>query len=60
MTNKLYDSKGQLIGYIRTVEKNQYDDIRAAITGRSRIGLRRAGRSIPGRLLPEKLSIWMC
>lgn len=27
MTNKLYDSKGQLIGYIRTVEKNQYDDL---------------------------------
>lgn len=33
---------------------------RAAITRRSRIGSRRAGRSIPGRLLPEKLSIWMC
>ena len=158
MTNKLYDSKGQLIGYIRTVEKNQHDDLmkvilstghelvfgscdltsdldgnwrirsgalyprcegkktdsatntaaikdvifappativywsdgaktvvkcsekdvfdpekgwpwrlqsvavvtRAAITRRSRIGLRRAGRSIPGSLLPEKLSIWMC
>ncbi|WP_423729941.1 hypothetical protein [Faecalibacterium hominis (ex Afrizal et al. 2022)] len=27
MTNKLYDSKGQLIGYIRTVEKNQHDDL---------------------------------
>lgn len=158
MTNKLYDSKGQLIGYIRTVEKNMHDDLmkvilstghelvfgpcdltsdrdgnwrirsgalyprcegkktdsatntaaikdvifappativywsdgsktvvkcsekdvfdpekglpwqlqsvavvaRAAITRRSRIGLRRAVRSIPGSLLPEKLSIWMC
>ena len=27
MTNKLYDSKGQLIGYIRAVEKNQHDDL---------------------------------
>ena len=27
MTNKLYDSKGQLIGYIRTVEKNLHDDL---------------------------------
>lgn len=27
MTNKLYDSKGQLIGYIRTVEKNQHEDL---------------------------------
>lgn len=158
MTNKLYDSKGQLIGYIRTVEKDLHDDLmkvilstghelvfgpcdltsdrdgnwrirsgalysrcegkktasamstaaikdvifappativywsdgsktvvkcsekdvfdpekgwpwqlqsvavvtRAAITRRSRIGLRRAVRSIPGSLLPEKLSIWMC
>lgn len=158
MTNKLYDSKGQQIGYIRTVEKNMHDDLmkvilstghelvfgpcdltsdrdgnwrirsgalyprcegkktdsatntaaikdvifappativywsdgsktvvkcsekdvltrrrgwpwqlqsvavvaRAAITRRSRIGLRRAVRSIPGSLLPEKLSIWMC
>ena len=33
---------------------------RAAITRRSRIGLRRAGRSTPGSLLPEKLSIWTC
>jgi hypothetical protein len=31
MTNKLYDSKGQLIGYIRTVEKNQYDDMMEVI-----------------------------
>lgn len=31
MTNKLYDSKGQLIGYIRTVEKNQYDDMMKVI-----------------------------
>lgn len=31
MTNKLYDSKGQLIGYIRTVEKNQYDDLMKVI-----------------------------
>lgn len=27
MTNKLYDSKGQLIGYIETVEKNLSDDL---------------------------------
>lgn len=33
---------------------------KAAITRRSRIGSRRAGRSIPGSLLPEKLLIWMC
>lgn len=26
MTNKLYDSKGQLIGYIRTIEKDLHDD----------------------------------
>ena len=31
MTNKLYDSKGQLIGYIRTVEKNLYDDLTRVI-----------------------------
>lgn len=31
MTNKLYDSKGQLIGYIRTVEKDQYDDLMKVI-----------------------------
>lgn len=31
MTNKLYDSKGQLIGYIRTVEKNQHDDLTRVI-----------------------------
>lgn len=31
MTNKLYDSKGQLIGYIRTVEKNQHDDMMKVI-----------------------------
>ena len=31
MTNKLYDSKGQLTGYIRTVEKNQYDDLMKVI-----------------------------
>lgn len=31
MTNKLYDSKGQLIGYIGTVEKNQYDDLMKVI-----------------------------
>lgn len=31
MTNKLYDSKGQLIGYIRTVEKHQYDDLMKVI-----------------------------
>lgn len=31
MTNKLYDSKGQLIGYIRTVEKNQHDDLMKVI-----------------------------
>lgn len=31
MTNKLYDSKGQLIGYIRTVEKNMPDDLMKVI-----------------------------
>ena len=31
MTNKLYDSKGQLIGYIRTVEKNMHDDMMKVI-----------------------------
>ena len=31
MTNKLYDSKGQLIGYIRTVEKEQHDDLMKVI-----------------------------
>lgn len=31
MTNKLYDSKGQLIGYIRTVEKNMHDDLTRVI-----------------------------
>ena len=31
MTNKLYDSKGQLIGYIRTVEKKQHDDLMKVI-----------------------------
>lgn len=31
MTNKLYDSEGQLIGYIRTVEKNLHDDLTRVI-----------------------------
>lgn len=31
MTNKLYDSKGQLIGYIRTVDKNLHDDLTRVI-----------------------------
>lgn len=31
MMNKLYDSKGQLIGYIRTVEKNLHDDLTRVI-----------------------------
>lgn len=31
MTNKLYDSKGQLIDYIRTVEKNMHDDLMKVI-----------------------------
>lgn len=31
MTNKLYDSKGQLIGYIRTVEKNLHDGLTRVI-----------------------------
>ena len=31
MTNKLYDSKGQLIGYIRIVEKNLHDDLMKVI-----------------------------
>lgn len=35
MTNKLYDSKGQLIGYIRTVEKNQHDDLMKVILSTS-------------------------
>lgn len=31
MTNKLYDSKGQLIGYIRAIEKNLHDDLMKVI-----------------------------
>lgn len=31
MTNKLYDSKGQLIGYTRTVEKDLHDDLMKVI-----------------------------
>lgn len=31
MTNKLYDSKGQLIGYIRTIEKDLHDDLMKVI-----------------------------
>ena len=31
MTNKLYDSKGQLIGYIGTVEKDLHDDMMKVI-----------------------------
>lgn len=31
MTNKLYDPKGQLIGYIRTVEKDLHDDLMKVI-----------------------------
>lgn len=31
MTNRLYDSKGQLIGYIRTIEKDLYDDLMKVI-----------------------------
>lgn len=31
MVNKLYDSKGQLIGYIVTVEKNLHDDLTRVI-----------------------------
>lgn len=31
MTNKLYDSKGQLIGYIRTIEKDLHDDLTRVI-----------------------------
>lgn len=31
MTNKLYDSKGQLIGYIRTIEKDLHDDLMTVI-----------------------------
>lgn len=31
MTNKLYDSKGQLIGYISTVEKDLHDDLMKVI-----------------------------
>ncbi len=31
MTNKLYDSKGQLIGYIRTIEKGLHDDLMKVI-----------------------------
>lgn len=31
MTNKLYDSKGQLIGYIRTIEEDLHDDLMKVI-----------------------------
>ena len=31
MVNKLYDSKGQLIGYIETVKKNMYDGLTRVI-----------------------------
>jgi hypothetical protein len=31
MTNKLYDSKGQLIGYIRTIEKDLHNDLMKVI-----------------------------
>lgn len=31
MTNKLYDSKGRLIGYIRTIEKDLHDDLMKVI-----------------------------
>ena len=31
MTNKLYDSKRQLIGYIRTIEKDLHDDLMKVI-----------------------------
>lgn len=31
MTNKLYDSKGQLIGYIRTIEKDLHDGLMTVI-----------------------------
>lgn len=31
MTNKLYDSKGQLIDYIRTIEKDLHDDLMKVI-----------------------------
>lgn len=31
MTNRLYDSKGQLIGYIRTIEKDLHDDLMKVI-----------------------------
>lgn len=31
MTNKLYDSKGPLIGYIRTIEKDLHDDLMKVI-----------------------------
>ena len=31
MTNKLYNSKGQLIGYIRTIEKDLHDDLMKVI-----------------------------
>lgn len=31
MANKLYDSKGQLIGYIRTIEKDLHDDLMKVI-----------------------------
>ena len=36
MTNKLYDSKGQLIGYIRTVEKGLHDDLMKVILSTDR------------------------
>lgn len=53
MTNKLYDSKGQLIGYIRTVEKNMHDDLTRVIlfTGHE-LAFR------PGDLLCDRQGNW--
>ena len=53
MTNKLYDSKGQLIGYIRTVEKNLHDDLTRVIlsTGHELAFL-------PGDLTSDRYGNW--
>lgn len=53
MTNKLYDSKGQLIGYIRTVEKNLHDDLtRVILSTGNELAFR------PGDLTADRDSNW--
>lgn len=58
MTNKLYDSKGQLIGYIRTIEKDLHDDLMKVIlsTGHElTIGVSVLARSILGVRVRRRL-----